>query len=304
MHLDVLDLRHFYYRTRLGRAAQTAVRDRLMALWPEAKGQTVAGFGFAVPLLRPYLRGARRVMGLMPAPQGVMHWPAGMANVSALVEETLWPVETGAVDKLVLLHGLETSENPTALLEECTRVLGPGGRAVFIVPNRSGLWARRDRTPFGFGRPYSIGQLETQVKRAGLVPERHAAALFAPPSERKFWLRAGSMVERIGQRLSQSGGGGVILLEVSKQVPARPRSGLAERVRHPLRVLEGVSEPATAGRAGQGVTATGYGRQGVQGDCCFSPVVASSCPIIAVGQAAASNGPAVNLISPLTPGCL
>ncbi len=250
MHLDVLDLRQFYYRTRLGRAAQKAVRDRLLVLWPEAKGQTVAGFGFAVPLLRPYLGDARRVIGLMPGPQGVMHWPAGLPNVSALVEETLWPLETGAVDKLVLLHGLETSDNPTAVLRECARVLGPGGRAVFIVPNRSGLWARRDRTPFGFGRPYSIGQLEAQVERAGLVPERHAAALFAPPSENKFWLRFGGWVERLGQKLSRSGGGGVIFLEVSKQVPARPRPGLASRVREPLRVLEGTPETATSGRCG------------------------------------------------------
>ncbi|CUH36036.1 hypothetical protein JSE7799_01171 [Jannaschia seosinensis] len=249
MHLDVHDLRHFYYRTRLGRTAQRAVRNRLLAMWPEAKGQTVAGFGFAVPLLRPYLADARRVIGLMPAPQGVMHWPAGMENVSVLAEETLWPLDTGVVDKLVLLHGFETSENPTAVLEECSRVLGPGGRAVFIVPNRSGLWARRDRTPFGFGRPYSLGQLEAQVKRAGLVPERHGAALFSPPSTHKFWLRASGLLERLGQRLSRSGGGGVILLEVSKKVPARPPAGLAERVRRPLRVLEGVPEPV-AGRNG------------------------------------------------------
>jgi SAM-dependent methyltransferase len=253
MHLDVLDLRSFYYRTRLGRAAQKAVRDRLVDLWPDAKGQTVAGFGFAVPLLRPYLAQARRVIGLMPAQQGVMPWPAGMPNVSVLVEERLWPLETGIVDKLVALHGLDTSENPTAVLEESARVLGPGGRAVFIVPNRSGMWARRDRTPFGFGRPYSLGQLEAQVERSGLVPERHAAALFAPPSERKFWLRSGGLIEEMGLRLSRSGGGGVILLEVSKQVPARPRPGLAERVRRPLRVLEGAPEPQPAGRlAGSG----------------------------------------------------
>ncbi len=248
MHLDALDLRRFYYRTRLGRAAQKAVRDRLVEMWPEAKGQTVAGFGFAVPLLRPYLAQARRVIGLMPAPQGVMHWPAGMPNVSVLAEETSWPVETGLVDKLVLLHGLETSENATAVLDECCRVLGPGGRAIFVVPNRSGLWARRDGTPFGFGRPYSLGQLEAQVRGAGLIPERHAAALFSPPSEQDFWLRAGGVVERVGQRLSRSGGGGVILLEASKQVPARPRTGLAERVRRPLRVLDGVAEPAATRR--------------------------------------------------------
>ena len=72
MHLDVKDLRNFYYRSTLGRAAQKAVRDEMLTLWPNAKGETVVGFGFAVPLLRPYLKEARRVVGLMPAPQGVM----------------------------------------------------------------------------------------------------------------------------------------------------------------------------------------------------------------------------------------
>ncbi len=94
MHLDVQDLRNFYYRSMLGRAAQKAIRDKVVSLWPEtqSKGQTVAGYGFAVPLLRPYLPTARRVVGLMPAPQGVMPWPAGMPNVSVLVEDTLWPL--------------------------------------------------------------------------------------------------------------------------------------------------------------------------------------------------------------------
>ena len=144
MHLDVLDLRNFYYRTQIGRVAQKAIRDQMVALWPPAKAQTVAGFGFAVPLLRPYLDDARRVIGLMPGPQGVMPWPAGMENVSVLCEETQWPLDTGIVDRLVLLHGLETSENPGAVLSECWRVLGPGGRVVFIVPNRRGLWSRSD----------------------------------------------------------------------------------------------------------------------------------------------------------------
>ena len=149
MHLDVRDLRNFYYRTQLGRVAQRAIRDQLVALWPNVQGQTIAGFGFGVPLLRPFLTDARRVIGLMPAPQGVMPWPAGMENVSVLCEEMSWPLATGMVDRLVLMHGLETSENPSAVLEEAHRVLGPGGRVVFVVPNRSGLWARRDGTPFG-----------------------------------------------------------------------------------------------------------------------------------------------------------
>ncbi|WP_343081491.1 class I SAM-dependent methyltransferase [Ostreiculturibacter nitratireducens] len=247
MHLDVLDLRSFYYRTGLGRVAQKAIRDQVLALWPEAKGQTVAGFGFAVPLLRPYLQDARRVIGLMPGPQGVMPWPAGMPNVSVLCEETQWPIETGMVDKLILMHGLDTSENPTALLDECWRVLGPGGRALFIVPNRAGLWARRDATPFGFGRPYSLGQLDAQLRRHNFVAERHVAALFIPPTQRRFWLRTAPWWEGIGRRVSSAVAGGVLLLEVSKQVHAPMRGGLKEAVRRPLKVLEGMPSPA-AGR--------------------------------------------------------
>ncbi|GAB4383840.1 class I SAM-dependent methyltransferase [Albidovulum sp.] len=244
MHLDVLDLRNFYYRTPLGRVAQKVIRDQLVAFWPPAKGQTVVGFGFAVPLLRPYLADARRVIGLMPGPQGVMPWPAGQDNVSVLCEDAQWPLETGMVDRLVLLHGLETSENPTALLEECWRVLGPGGRAMFIVPNRSGLWSRSDKTPFGYGRPYSMSQLDAQLRRHSFAAERQAAALYALPSQRRFWLRTAPIWERLGRRASALIAGGVLMLEVSKHLHAPQRPGLAAAVRRPLRVLEGLPKPS------------------------------------------------------------
>ena len=242
MHLDVLDLRNFYYRSALGRGAQKVIRDELTLIWPEAKGQTVVGFGFAVPLLRPYLKDARRVIGLMPGPQGVMPWPAGMPNVSVLCEETLWPLQTGQADRLILLHGLETSENPSRLLEECNRVLSPSGKALFIVPNRLGMWARRDKTPYGFGRPYSLGQLETQLKRHAFLPERHVAALFQPPSSRRFWLKTGPFWERTGRRISSGWAGGVLMVEATKEVYGRPK-GLAERIKRPMRILEGIGKP-------------------------------------------------------------
>lgn len=243
MHLDVLELRNFYYRTGIGRAAQRAVRDQLVAFWPPTAGQTVVGFGFAVPLLRPYLGTARRVIGLMPGQQGVMAWPVGQPNVSVLTGEAHWPIATGSVDRLVILHGLETSENPTGLLEECQRALAPDGRALFVVPNRSGLWARRDGTPFGFGRPYSLGQIENQLRDYGFMPERHVAALFAPPSSRRFWLRTAHIWEKIGRRLSTRFAGGVLMVEARKEVPARLRPGLGVAFRRPLRVLEGIPAP-------------------------------------------------------------
>ncbi len=244
MHLDVLDLRQFYYRTRLGRIAQKSVRDQVVGFWPDAAGQTVVGFGFAVPLLRPYLGKAERLIGLMPGAQGVMPWPAGMHNVSVLCHETRWPLPAGMVDRLVVMHGLETSEHPSAVLEECYRVLAPEGRALFIVPNRGGLWARRDATPFGFGRPYSLTQLEQQLRGHGFEPEDHRAALFAPPSHARFWLKSSDLIEKAGRKLSNYYAGGVIMVEASKHTYAPTRPGLAERVKRPLRILDAPPQPA------------------------------------------------------------
>ena len=243
MHLDVQDLRNFYYRSTLGRAAQKVIRDEMLDMWPEAQGQTVLGFGFAVPLLRPYLADARRVIALMPGPQGVMPWPAGEPNVSVLSEETIWPIETGRIDKLVVLHGLETSEMPGAVLDECLRVLGPGGKALFIVPNRAGLWSRNDGTPFGYGRPYSLRQLDAQLKQHGFLTEEQRTTLFQPPSARRFWRKTAGFWERTGRVIPVIATGGVLMVEASKRVPA-PTGGLGERVRKPISILSPKPKPA------------------------------------------------------------
>jgi SAM-dependent methyltransferase len=250
MHLDVVDLRSFYYRTALGRVAQRGIRDQVVRFWEPAQchGMTVAGYGFAVPLLRPYLAEARRVVGLMPGPQGVMPWPAGMENVACLVEEAAWPLPTGMVDRLVVLHGLEVSEQPGLVLDEAHRVLGPGGRALFVVPNRSGLWSRRETTPFGYGRPYSMGQLESLLKAHGFTPDRHVAALFGPPSSGRFWLRTADFWDRTGRRLGPWIVGGVLMVEAIKQVWAPTRGGLGAVVKDRLRGLEGLARPVPAPR--------------------------------------------------------
>ena len=241
MHLDVLDLRNFYYRSALGRAAQKVIRDELTQIWLEAKGQTVVGYGFAVPLMRPYLAHARRVIGLMPGPQGVMPWPAGQPNISVLCEETFWPIQTGQVDKLVVMHGLETCENPTALFDEIWRVLGPGGRAVFVVPNRAGMWSRSDKTPFGFGRPYSLGQLEAQLRKHDFITERTLSTLYQLPSHKRVWRKTAGLLEKIGYNLPVVAAGGVLMIEVSKQMAAPTRSGLTEVVKRKFRALEGIT---------------------------------------------------------------
>ena len=251
MHLDVVELRQFYSSTQLGRLVQRAMRERLRAFWPNLKGQSLVGFGYAAPFMRPFLDDAQRALCLMPAQQGVCAWPGEGPNLSALVEETLWPLPGGFADRIIVAHGLETCERPSALLEEIWRVLAPGGKAVFIVPNRAGMWARRDATPFGYGRPYSIGQLQETLAAHRFTTERQAAALYAPPSHRGFWLRMGPGIERIGQRLDARRLAGVVMLEVEKLVYITPQSGSRVSARDPIRVLTGLGAPAPrpAGRS-------------------------------------------------------
>ena len=243
MHQDVCNLRDFYYTTSLGRAVQKAMRDQMRALWPDVSGRAVAGFGFAAPLLRPFLAEASRVIALMPAQQGVMHWPADGPNCSVLVEETSWPLATESLDRLVFLHGIETSDRPAPLLEEAARVLKVGGEALFILPNRSGMWARQDGTPFALGRPYSRTQIEAQLSEHGFAPRKHSAALFFPPRDSTRWLRWAMAIEGMGKRVSQGAAGGVLLV-LAERVADMPRpSGLMVKERKPLRILDGVAQP-------------------------------------------------------------
>ena len=171
----------------------------------------------------------------------------GVANVTFRVEtfaETLDRAETG-VDYLAGL-GLLTwvsAENRALIYQIAGRVLAPGGKALFIVPNRTGLWARRDVTPFGNGRPFSVGQLDRYLRENSLEPIGHSAALYAPPSEQRFWLRMSRAAEATGRRLDAQRLAGVIIVEAVKTAYAAPRSGAAVSAKTPLEVLGGIARP-------------------------------------------------------------
>ena len=86
-------------------------------------------------------------------------------------------------------------------------------------------------------------KLAQVLRRHGFVPEGHWAALFQPPSHRRFWLKAGPLIERVGRRISNRIAGGVLLVEAAKQVPRPARGGSPESVRAPAPAL-GAAQPA------------------------------------------------------------
>ena len=113
------------------------------------------------------------------------------------------------------MHGLEGAEHPRQLLAEMWRILTPGGRLIIVAPNRRGLWARFDTTPFGSGQPYSRRQLRDLLREALFSPLHFAEALYMPPSSAALVLRASAMFERFGASLSLPGAG-VLAVEATK----------------------------------------------------------------------------------------
>lgn len=217
MHTDVVDLQQFYYRSPLGAVAKRAVRRALGRLWVDVRGQSIVGIGYPTPFLRPFMASADRCLALMPAQQGVTHWPREGPNLTALTYEDALPLPDYSVDRVLLIHALETTDSRRAMMEEVWRVLASGGRLTVVAPNRRGLWARFERTPFGHGYPFSSGQLYRMLKDHDFAAESTARALFVPPIQSRSWLRTAPAWEQIGQRWFE-GFSGVVLVEARKQV--------------------------------------------------------------------------------------
>lgn len=227
MNADVVDLRDFYL-SRLGQVARRLIRRRIRLIWPDVAGMRVLGLGYATPYLRLFRDEAERSVAIMPASQGVLPWPEDGANAVALADEGELPLQDYSVDRVLLIHGLEYSEQARALLKEVWRVLAGGGRLLVVVPNRRGIWARIDRTPFGQGHPYTPSQLSRLLREADFTPERTAAALFLPPTNSRMMLRSANAIERISERWFTTFAG-VSLVEATKQIYAKPAVRHRER---------------------------------------------------------------------------
>src|SRR6478752_6872344 len=180
MSIDVVDLRNFYGQ-RLGVVARRFIGRGIRSLWGDTVGQRVLGIGYATPYLGLFREEAERCLALMPAGQGVVKWPTTRPALSALVDENELPLPDSAVDRVMLVHALEMTNDPAALLREVWRVLASGGRLLAVVPNRRGLWARMDTTPFGHGRPYSRSQINQLLRETWFTPTGWSEALYVPP---------------------------------------------------------------------------------------------------------------------------
>lgn len=237
MHADIVDLRQFYH-SELGRMAEQSIAAGLAKLWTKLPEERLVGLGFTTPYLDRFRAGTERTFAFMPAGQGAVNWPPGDLSLTALVFEEELPLPDSSVDRILMVHSLEFAENPGETLKELWRVLAPGGRLVIVVPNRRGVWAQLDHTPFGAGRPYSRGQLTRLLRETNFTPGASAEALFFPPTRLSGLLRLRRGFEKAGRYLWPAFSG-VIVVEAQKRL----YQGLPVAVRTSRRVFVPVLAP-------------------------------------------------------------
>src|SRR3954469_19505473 len=151
MSIDVIDLRDFYSR-RLGIVARRLFNCGLRArpagapgqrgpgVGPASAGLRVLGLGYPAPYLSLFREGSERCIAFRPAAQGVLKWPTARPTLASLVDQYSLPLPDASVDRILLVHALELSDDPEGLLREVWRVLAPSGRLIAVIPNRRGVW--------------------------------------------------------------------------------------------------------------------------------------------------------------------
>jgi len=243
MHVDIVELRAFY-ATMLGRLAERSIASALEPVWAQIPNERLVGLGYAIPWLDRCTEGADRVFAFMPATQGAVRWPTEGPSATTLVFDEELPLPDSSVDRILMVHALEHSENPQETLQEMWRVLAPNGRIIIVVPNRRGVWSRFEHTPFGTGRPFSRSQLNTLLRAANFTPGPTSEALFFAPSKRRFVLRLYKIAEKLGRRFWPIFAGAIIV-----EAQKRLYQGIPVARRTSRRVFVPVLSPQGASRA-------------------------------------------------------
>ncbi len=187
-----------FYATARGGVAARLLRARLIQLRPDLTGQRVLGLCYTTPYMRLLREKAQRCIAATPAQNGISRRHHDSV-LSFAVDEDALPFADLSLDRILLVHGLENAENARRMLREVWRVLKDDGRLLVVAPNRVGMWAHVENTPFGQGQPYSPGQIERLLAASLFRVERRDTALYLPPSSLRLVLRSARLFEQGGR---------------------------------------------------------------------------------------------------------
>jgi SAM-dependent methyltransferase len=148
------------------------------------------GYG-AAALLKA---GAKSVIGIDVSPDACLHAHKKYGVDARVGDAQNIPLENASVDVVVSFETIEHVSQPSQFLDECARVLTPGGMMVVSTPNRDAYHKHTPHNPFHLkelNEAEFVGLLEARFKRTRIFTQRpEFAACWSPrslSSERSFW---------------------------------------------------------------------------------------------------------------------
>ncbi len=220
MYCSVNQLKEFY-DSEIGGIVQSILIGHISGLWADVHGYRVMGCGYTLPYLQYFMdKSPERVFAMMSKEQGVAYWPKDKKNLVMTCEEDRFPIENASLDRVILVHYLESCNDLRSSIRDIWRVLKPNGRVLVIVPNRLGAWAHADWSPFGYGRPFTVSQLSLLLNDNLFSTENYESALFVPPiPDSPIIMRSANIIERFGSKILPFVAG-VHIMEFSKKIYA------------------------------------------------------------------------------------
>lgn len=210
----------------------------LRTMWPDMSGQRLLALGYGAPYLPLWEETAALAVSarLEEATGRTTLVPAGSRD--CVVSERCLPFDDFTFDRILMIHALETSQSVKQLLRGAWRVLRDEGRLLLVVPNRRGIWAFSEGTPFGHGTPFSQRQIRLTLNEAMFHVERSVTALYPPPFPAVQKRRLGEAVERAGRVMLPSLGGVVVVEAVKDMCSGVPLTVPNARLAVGRRILE------------------------------------------------------------------
>lgn len=204
-----------FYHSPLGQMTRDFLAHRLQTIFKDSQpGERILIIGFGVVFAQDFPNVEQRQItlaylnGIPPVP-----WPEVGAHQACIVSTDSLPFGDVTFDKVIMIHALEFAADPARLLLEVQRVLTAQGQLVCITPNRNGMWAWFEHTPFGEGQAFSRRQLRRLLLSVQLSPLEVRTALYIPPlnfSVHPWVLACARGWERMARTLNFRLGGAVI----------------------------------------------------------------------------------------------
>lgn len=154
------------YAGQAGRALAVDVLSFVRSVWGSHADSRLhfACIGYPVPDLETYVRSANSFVLLTPSFVGPIPWSVGLANQSAVVDETHLPVRDACFHRVLVFHTFDQTADLDSCLEELWRVTCPGGRVIAMILKHQ--------------KKISPSHFKKCLLAKGFVPLRQSGALF------------------------------------------------------------------------------------------------------------------------------